>query len=375
MTNKKILLVFALFLCVLFSISGVAAGDLNESDVAFSDLQTDEIALNAPCEELETLNASAEDELISLESDDALNITYADEALSKENTNESALSANYADVYIDSITTKYNSGKSLYFGWYGEFDGYFKVYKSGSLVHDEYMYGYDEDYEWSLEGLSPGTYSAKLIAYNGITLGSGKIVIKKSSSKISVKSFSATAGSKFNCYAYVKDKYTGRYYDGGTVKFKINGKTYKAKLKDGVAVAKIKIPSKVKKFTCTATFGGGKNVYSSSTNFKITVKKKPVYKTVTIGTKMSSTKYVTKYYGKYKIQTFKFKHSFTTLCVFLYKNGKMLKKEQYLSKIQYKNGAKWAWTKWMHGTDAAVYHKYAAGNNIKIGNVKVKFKV
>ena len=374
MISKRLLLVFILMACFLFSISGVVAGDLNESDVIAVDLQTDELALDVSGEELESLNAS-EEEIISVENDDVMNTTYSDEVISKENTNESVLSANYADVYIDSITTKYNSGKYLYFGWYGDFDGYLKVYKSEALVHDEYLCGYDGDYQWGLEGLSPGKYTAKLITYNGITLGLGKIVIKKSSSKISVKSFSATAGSTFYCYAYVKDKYTGRTYDGGTVKFKINGKTYKANLKNGVAVAKIKIPSKVKKFTCKATFGGGDNVYSSSTNFKITVKKKPVYKTINIGTKMSSSKYVTKYYGKYKIQTFKFKHSITTLCVFLYKNGKMLKKDQYLTKIHYKNGRYWAWTKWMHGTDAAVYHKYTSSNHIKISNVKVKFRV
>ena len=367
MLNKKVLMLLVLVICV-FSISAVAAGDLNESDVVCRDQQNDEIAVYGSDENIQTLNTTADEDA------DILNAACSDEPVSSQDTNESVLSANYADVYIDSITTKYNSGKYLYFGWYGEFDGYFEVYKSGSLIHEEYMYGYDEDYQWSLEDLSPGTYTAKLVTYNGITLGSGKIVIQKSSSKISVKSFKATAGSTFYCYAYVKDKYTSKNYNGGTVKFKINGKTYAAKLKNGVAVAKIKIPNTVKKFTCKATFSGGKNVYSSSTKFTVTVKKKPVYKTVTIATKMSNYKYVTKYYGKYKIQTFKFKHSFTTLCIFLYKNGKMLKKNQYLTKVHYKSDGKWQWTEWMHGTDAAVYHKYEVGN-IPIGNVKVKFKV
>ncbi len=377
MINKKRLLLIALILCALCSISSVAANDNmtcenqaidNESSddlLKSSDLKTDEDILTCENDSQNILNSTDEDTITISE----------EETVLSQDSNENKLSASYADVYLDSITTHYNSGKYFYFGWWDYFDGYFEVYKGSSLYYSEYLYGYDQDFEWSLEGMTPGTYTAKLITYNGITLGSAKIVIKKSSSKISVKSFKATAGSKFYCYAYVKDKYTGRNYDGGTVKFKINGKTYKAKLIDGVAVAKIKIPSKVKKFTCTATFSGGKNVYSSKTKFKITVKKKPKYKTISIKTKMSTSKYVTKYYGKYKIQTLKFKHSMTTLCVFLYKNGKMLYKNKYATKIHYKEYGKWKWSEWLYGNDAATYHKYFCSNDVKIGSVKVKFKV
>ena len=364
MLAKNKILILLLAVCILFSISTVVAGDLNESDTISHNQQ-----IEGADENLHVVNTTAG------ENEDVLNTTYSEKTLTKDDSDKSVLSENYADVYINSITTRYNSGKYLNFGWSGVFDGHFKVYKSKSLIYDEYLYGTNEKYTWSLEGLSSGTYTAVLITYNGITLGSANIVIKKSSSKISVNSFKATAGSKFYCYAYVKDKYTSRNYNGGTVKFKINGKTYSAKLKNGVAVAKIRIPNKIKKFTCTAKFSGGNNVYGSSTKFKMTVKKKPAYKTVNIKTKMSQSKYVTKYYGKYKIQTFKFKHAITTLCVFLYKNGKMLNKEKYLSKVQYNSGGKWRWTGWMHGTNAAVYHKYEISNSIKIGNVKVKFKV
>lgn len=371
MYNKKRLLVLVLIICVFFSISSVVASDVNDTSVSQNqyDGQTNEESILKHSD----MNSSG-DVLNSDFSSKNLSSNSGDEIISKD-TNESSLSVNYADVYLDSITTRYNSGKYFYLGWQGYFDGYFKVYHGKSLYHNEYLYGSNKDLKWSLEGMSSGTYTAKLITYNGITLGSAKIVIKKSSSKISVKSFKATAGSRFYCYAYVKDKFTGRNYDGGTVKFKINGKTYKAKLKNGVAISKIKIPSKVKKYTCTATFSGGGNVYSSSTKFKITVKKKPVYKTITIKTVMSDYKYVTKYYGKFKIQTFKFKHAMTTICVFVYKNGKMLKKNQYASKIHFKENGRWKWTGWLHGTQAAVYQKYFCDNTVKIGNVKVKFRV
>ena len=368
MFKRKHLLIFLLIACVLIGISSVSASDLNQTDDVIGDDQIDDEI---------TLQAENDDILTSPDSSDVLNSTNDETILSKDMSNESdpELSTNYADAYINSITTKYNSGKDLELGWYGYFDGYFKVYNGKSLIHDEYLEGDDLDLKWGLEGLTPGSYSAKLITYNGITLATGKIVIKKSSSKISVKSFKATVGSTFYCYAYVKDKYTQRNYDGGTVKFKINGKTYKASLVEGVAVAKIKIPSKVKKYMCTATFSGGKNVYKSSTKFKITVKKKPAYKVITMKTKMSDTKHLTKYYGNYKMETYKFKHMFTTVCIMLYKNGKMYKYGQYLTKIHYKQNGVWHWSGWSVGSKEAMYHKYYFDNSILVGNVKIKFKV
>ena len=104
-------------------------------------------------------------------------------------------------------------------------------------------------------------------------MASAKIIILKSKSKIKVKSFSARAGHVVKCYAYVKDKYSNRKYSTGTVKFRVYGKTFRAKLNNGVAVAKIIIPSKVKKYVCKAVYSGGHNVYGKSTYFKIYVKK------------------------------------------------------------------------------------------------------
>jgi hypothetical protein len=371
MINKKRLLILSFILCTLFAISSVSASDLNQTDVAFDNQPDDEIPL-------ETHDDSSNGEVISAQNPVVvLNSTDDDSAVSREVSieSDSQLSTNYADAYIDSITTKYNSGEMLYLGWSGYFDGNFEVYEGDSMIYEEYLTGTDKDLQWDLEGLDVGTYNAKLITYNGITLATGKIVIQKSSSKISVKSFKATAGSKFYCYAYVKDKFTGRNYNGGTVKFKINGKTYRTNLIDGVAVAKIKIPSTVKKYTCSATFGGGSNVYKSSTKFTVTVKKKPTYKVITAKTKMSDTKYLSKYWGKYEIRTYKFKHSFTTVCIMLYKNGKMLNLDHFLSKIHYKENGKWKWSDWSRGSREAMYHKYYFSNDKTIGNVKVKFKV
>lgn len=368
MTNKRKILIFALIICLFFSISSVFASDINQTDVT-AEIQAidgaDEGAI------LESSDSNSTGDILSVDnSSDVLN-SAEDDVLTKDMSNESSLSANYADVYFESITTRYNSGDYFYYGWDGYFSGYLKVYSDNSLFYSEYLSGYNQDYEFDLEDMSPGTYKAKLIT-NGVTLGTGKIVIKKSSSKIYVKSFKATAGSKFYCYAYVTDKFTGRDYDGGKVKFKINGKKYSANLKDGVAVAKIKIPSKAKKYICYASFSGGENVYGSSTKFKIIVKKEPKHKIISTSAK---SYWITKKSGKYTVQTKiwkmtasywgKFKYIDTTL----YKNGKQVKNTKYY--VKYKINGKW--TGWeQYGTVSTAHHRYAVSYSIKSAKIMVK---
>ena len=130
--------------------------------------------------------------------------------------------------------------------------------------------------QWSLDGLDVDTYTAALVSSDNYLIEYGTIKITKSSSKISVKTVKTKSGYIY-FYAYVKDKYNGDYYNGGKVKFRIAGKNYYAALKNGVAKLKFKVPKKVKKYTCKATFLGGSNVYSSSKTFKFTVKKHKYY--------------------------------------------------------------------------------------------------
>ena len=366
---KKILLLTIIFVSIL-AVSAVNAADNATNDVVGENLASDDVSEEI-ISEADDLNTS--DDILSHEKQDVLDTDCNDSVIS-QNSNESVLEATYADVYLDSITTRYNSGKYFYFGWLGYFDGYFKVYKGSSLYFNEYLDGYDDDRQWSLRGMPSGTYTAKLITYNGITLGMANIVIKKSSSKISVKSFKATAGSVFYCYAYVKDKYNGGGYNGGTVHYKINGKTYKAILKNGVAVAKIRIPNKVKTFTCKATFSGGKNVYSSSTKFKIVVKKKPKSKYKIITTSAKSY-WVTKHSGKFTVKTkiwdmtAGFRAPYKYIDTTLYKNGKQVINTKY--SVNYKINGKWTgWTK--YGTTSTAHHRYMVYDSAKVGQVKVR---
>jgi len=161
MKTKGILIIF-LMLCIIFAVSSVSASDVNETMMQEDSddiCQVEEIDLDSD----DSLQ-SADDEVLNIESPDSLQKTD-DEALSIDSDNESnaVLSTTYADVYLDNIKTRYNSGDYYYLGWSGYFDGYFEVYKGGSLYYDEYISGTDEDLRLSLEDISPGTYSTKLI--------------------------------------------------------------------------------------------------------------------------------------------------------------------------------------------------------------------
>ena len=300
MINKKFF-ILAIFLISLLSISVVSAEDSVDA-LVFED-SNENIVLNDEISDLELGNSDSTPEDLSVDDTEDVgldstdtNKIETDNVVSNEvntddvdveddvalnsktkNTLKSSYSYEPYNVYVESVSQKYNYGKYLYFGWSGYFSGYFKVYDSDwYCVHSEYISGYDRDLMWSLDGLDVDTYTAALVSSDDYWLGYGTIKITKSSSKVSVKSVRTKKGYIY-FYAYVKDKYNGDYYNGGKVKFRINGKNYYGALKNGRAVIKFKVPKKAKKYTCKATFLGGSNVYSSSKKFTFTVKKHKDY--------------------------------------------------------------------------------------------------
>ena len=411
MLSKKVLLL-SIFLIALLSLSVVSAEEINTDAISLDDSGDDVVSLDDSNEDVVGLDDSSEDivssddveepvlseddskdlqtddskdsESVDLETGDEVEINAIDSVYGDadpiSNTKEKAvLKSSYDDypvAYINPVTTYYYSSRYVYLGWYGYFSGYFKVYKGTKLVHNEYVYGYDKSLRWSTNNLNVGTHTAKLIDdYYGL-MDSAKIVIKKATSKISVKSFKTTARTRFHCYAYVVDKRDGLNIDGGYVRFKIAGKTYKAKLKNGVASFYFKVPKKAKKYICKAIYLGGTNVAKSSTKFKMIVKKKirPKYKILTV--KVRKDRYKSKKWRKYKAQTYFFRTpSMSTVCMYLYKKGKMVDGRYYLTKIHYKYRGKWYWTKWRGSYGEAVYHKTSGiDNSVKINKVKFKFR-
>ena len=106
----------------------------------------------------------------------------------------------------------------------------------------------------------------------------------------------------------------------------------------------------------------------------------PVLKAKKIKTVTMSVKYkwTTKTVGKYKIKARLWKVAYmggyvNYLDIILYKNGKQLRCNYYVSKYQYKTNGKWKWwPKWRHGGVDHSYHRYVNDRPIKA--IKVKFR-
>lgn len=118
--------------------------------------------------------------------------------------------------------------------------------------------------------LNTSKYQAKPVFMN--------VKINKVTPKLTLKKYVTTDNRYAVMKATVKDKY-GDGIDGGIVKFKVNGKTYSVKVKNGVAVKKIKLRAKT--YTYRATFTS-KYFKTKTTTSKLYIKKTKKYYTLKI---------------------------------------------------------------------------------------------
>ena len=203
----------------------------------------------------------------------------------------------YTNAKIDISSPYYGyDGGDINYHWKGDFKGYFNLYKGNKLIHKKYLslgskgvvsdgdYG---EYVYLTKKLSIGTYTVKITNSNGKVIKKASFKVSKIPTYVYCKSIKAKSGTKKVISAKVYNKIND--WCSGKVKFKINGKTYKTKLKNGEAKIKIKLPSKAKTYKCKVTFLGNKNNKKSSKTFKITVKKQKSKKK-TIKKKKSSGK-------------------------------------------------------------------------------------
>ena len=58
--------------------------------------------------------------------------------------------------------------------------------------------------------------------------------------------------------------------------------------------------------------------------------------------------------------------------VHLYKNGKAVDKDSYLTRAYFYMDGEWKWSEWGNGEDAN-YHKYPVSNDVEIQEIEVKF--
>ena len=105
------------------------------------------------------------------------------------------------------------------------------------------------------------------------------IKITKAAVKLTAKKWISTTKQHAVLKVNVKD-YNGDLVDEGTVKFTVNGKSYKVKVHSGVATKKVRL-NKAKIYKYTALFTG-KNYNSKKTSSKVYVKKAKKYYTLKI---------------------------------------------------------------------------------------------
>lgn len=97
-----------------------------------------------------------------------------------------------------------------------------------------------------------------------------KVKITKAPVKLTVSKVTSKTNKYATLKATVKDS-SGSKVKQGTVKFKINGKTYKVKVKNGIATKKVKL-TKAKTYNYKAVFSA-KNYKSKTASSKVIVKK------------------------------------------------------------------------------------------------------
>lgn len=122
------------------------------------------------------------------------------------------------------------------------------------------------------------------------------VKITDKTAKLTLKKYVTTDSNYAFMKATVKDSHNQKI-DGGTVKFKVNGKTYSVKVNNGVAIKKIKLRAKT--YTYKATFTS-KNYLTKTVSSKLYIKKTKSYYTLKIrNSKIQKTFKVSLPYKKY----------------------------------------------------------------------------
>ena len=227
------------------------------------------------------------------------------------------------NVYISAVNEYYNQNMEINYGWEGNLDGYFKIFKGNSLIYNkrintgsnvsDYFEYSKHDYNYANNQLSVGSYTVKLVADDGTILKTSSFKIIKTPTELSIGSKKAKSGKKITISSYVLDDIMGGCAKkaNGKVTLKVNGKSYSANVKNGKFSISFKSPTKTKKYSCKLTYSGNSNYKGSSTKFTLTVKKttsikkkKPKSFTVTVPVKFD--KYSSKKVGKYTFRTIKY---------------------------------------------------------------------
>ena len=250
----------------------------------------------------------------------------------------------YPEIDITDPYYKYSGGDIITY-WTGNLNCYFNLYQGNKLIFKKYLTpggsevntddGFSE-YCYLTKKLALGSYTVKITAPNGAVYTKQSFKVTKMPTYVYCPNVKYASGGTKYITVKVYDKINDNWATG-TIKVKINGKTYKGKLKDGMAQIKAKLPSKKKTYTCKVIFLENSKFKSSSKTFKITVKKATNKKKTTSFTVVLPVKinqYTSKKIGKYKFRAYKYIEYYSNgrdygIITTLFKNNKALTLNKY----------------------------------------------
>ncbi|WP_292887022.1 Ig-like domain repeat protein [Methanobrevibacter sp. UBA212] len=265
-TKLKISGIFVVFIAMLLLMGAVSASDESISNHTISEVETTELNADESVLSLESVDdniikekESTQDSTITQTNDNALG-----NSTGENTTTEGVITAS-------DLKTEYHSGKTIKVTVTDKTTGKgiattLKVqYVQNGKIAKEASYKTDSNGVAQITTALPvGKYVFKIShddTKDNVTAAtvSKVLSIVKTTTKVTAKKATGYKGNKITLKAVLSKTKDGKKVNEGKVKFKINGKTYTVKVKNGVATKKIKL-TKVKTYKYTAQFLGNKNI-------------------------------------------------------------------------------------------------------------------
>ena len=265
-TKLKISGIFVVFIAMLLLMGAVSASDESISNHTISEVETTELNADDSVLSLE----SADDNIIKeKESSPDSTITQTNDNALGNSTGENTTTEGV--ITASDLKTEYHSGKTIKVTVTDKTTGKgiattLKVqYVQNGKIAKEASYKTDSNGVAQITTALPvGKYVFKIShddTKDNVTAAtvSKVLSIVKTTTKVTAKKATGYKGNKITLKAVLSKTKDGKKVNEGKVKFKINGKTYTVKVKNGVATKKIKL-TKVKTYKYTAQFLGNENI-------------------------------------------------------------------------------------------------------------------
>lgn len=265
-TKLKISGIFVVFIAMLLLMGAVSASDESISNQTLSELETTELNADESVLSLESADnniinekESEPDSTIAQTNDNTLGNSSDENATTEGVIKSSDLKTEYhSGKTIKTTITDKTTGKGISTTLKVQFIKNGKIAKEASYKTDSNGVAY------ITTALPVGKYVVKIThddTKDNVTATSVSKVLSilKTTTKVTAKKATAYKGYKITLKAVLSKTKNGKKVNEGKVKFKVNGKTYTVKVKNGVATKKIKL-TKVKTYKYTAQFLGNENI-------------------------------------------------------------------------------------------------------------------